>query len=464
MPSRFLVPSIDAGGGLPAGNLILNAPVSSTVYTGGGRTFNGSTQYFDRASHASHNLGTGDVLLSVMVLRNGTGNKPICAKYQNGTNYWQLEFTAGNVLHFIAVAGGATLIDVTSITAITSTTAWYHVLVAIDRSVASGCKIYVNNIDDTQTNQVSSVDNIDNTGVFWVGTGSNGSIYFPGTLSTLGIGKPTDVTTITTAAALSLFNFRNGKQYNDITAAERTDWNLTSYYDLTEISGDAIERVGAINLTDNNVITAGNGPAEAIAQDETANANHGQLIGFSAAQQITSWTPAVADGSYTVTVEDGQGSNDGTMTNFADVDAARSGNVPMGYLASVMDGQGSSDGLMTGFAAHDRYADVFALALVDESLLFDGADDYVNCGTIANFGTSNQTITAWIKPTSTIGATKHGIFSTMGGGTSGVIFALMDGGAGDKLYAEAYDGTNNPNGYSTTVLASNVAHHVAHNS
>ena len=298
MASQFLVPAIDAGGGLPLLNLVLNAPVSSNAYIGGGRVFNGTTQYFSRASHASHNLGTGDVLISTMFLRNGTGNKPICAKYQDGSNYWQLEFTAGNVLHFIAVIGASTLIEITGTTAITSTTSWYHVAVAIDRSAAGGCKIYLNNVDDTAAGAVTSISTIDNTGAFWVGTGTNGTIYFPGTLTTFGIAKPTDVTTIVTAAVLSLYNFRNGKQYNDITAAERTAWNLTSYYDLNEISGNAVERIGAINLTDNASVTAGNGPAEAIAQDETANAHHGALLGFSAAQQITAWTtdvPAVDD-------------------------------------------------------------------------------------------------------------------------------------------------------------------------
>jgi len=280
---------------LPTGNLILNAPASSNAYTGGDRTFNGTTQYLSRAAHASHNLATGDAVLSGMVQRAAAGNLAICGKYQDASNYWKLEFDAANKVHFIAVIATVTLIEITSTTAITSTTDWNHIAVLIDRSAASGCKIYVNNSDDTAAGAVTSASTINNTGAFQLGADGNGALFFSGSLATFGIAKPTDVTTITTAAVLSLYNYRNGKTYNNITAAERTAWNLTSYYDLGEVSGNAIERVGSpgIDLTDNGSVTAGNGPAEAIAQDESANANHGQLVGFTAAQQITAWSPDV---------------------------------------------------------------------------------------------------------------------------------------------------------------------------
>ncbi len=670
--------SLGLGGGyggsiaLPTENLILDAPAGTGGVVGGARTFNGTDELFSRAAHASHNLGTGDVLLSGMVQRGAAGNKAICGKYQDANNLWKLEFDANNKIHFAAVKSGSPIIDIASATAYTSTTAWYHVFLALDRSSASGCKLYVNAVDDTQTNQgliwsslgqqfsetyiysmisfgggiclagtsgtglilrstdsgatwsnlgqqgsetlifafaslgggiclagtypgglilrstdsgatwsslgqqfsqsevicfaslgggiclagtygdglilrstdsgatwsnlgqqfsqveirslvslgggiclagtaaglilrstdsgatwsnlgqqfsqsyiyslaslgggiclagtypgglilrstdsgatwsslgqqfsqtyisslvslgsgiclagtstgglilrstdsgatwsslgqqfsqtsiaafgsvgggicitgtypgglilrsivqVTSASDIDNTGAFQLGADGNGALFFQGSLATFGIAKPTDVTSITTAAVASLDNLRNGKTWNNISAAERTAWNVTSYYDLSEISGNALEEVADIDLTDNGSVGAGNGPAEAIAEDTgSVGTNHGQLLGFSAAQQITAWNPVTPDGSYTATVVDPNSANNGTMIGFADVDTART-------------------------------TDVSPLCAVSQSIKFDGVNDYIEGPTIAaaSFAKTPFAVSFWVKPNS----------------------------------------------------------------
>ena len=82
--------------------------------------------------------------------------------------------------------------------------------------------------------------------------------------------------------------------------------------------------------------------------------------------------------------------------------------------------------------------------------------DYLDAGTdpSVEFGTSDFTFLAEIKPDAVADGSKAGIVSTLGVAAAGYIFAYRASG-GNKLYIETYDGAQNPNGFSTGVITPN---------
>jgi hypothetical protein len=142
---------------------------SDQCSTGGSRDFNGTNDNFTRASNAAYNFGIGDILLSLYFYFDSAGGR-LVQKYQDSTNYWRLELDLSNKLHFIAVVGGVTKIEVQGTTVITTTGQWYHVALVVDRDSIANTKIYLDGVDDTSGTPTVSVDNIDNTGAISMGS------------------------------------------------------------------------------------------------------------------------------------------------------------------------------------------------------------------------------------------------------------------------------------------------------
>jgi hypothetical protein len=93
-------------------------------------------------------------------------------------------------------------------------------------------------------------------------------------------------------------------------------------------------------------------------------------------------------------------------------------------------------------------------------LRFNGSNNYIDAGnnSILQFGTSNFTIQAWVKPLSNSDGAKRGIVSTLGHSSAGYVLAYR---GSNQLYLETFDGGGNPNGYSTNSLTPNQWNHVA---
>lgn len=218
------------------------------LYTGGARQFYASDKTYGlAASSSAYNFATGDVFFSVWLYRDSTGNQVVLAKYEDSSNYWKLEITAGHKVQFVAVEGGVTQISVIGTTSLSSTGTWYHVCVSIDRSSAAGCKIWVNGSNDTSGTPTTSGTDIDNTGSLYIAQAGDASLFFDGRLQCVLVARPSDVTIIDSDAVASLYGERQPKQYGSITSAERTAWNVTAHYNCNEGSrtDDILDQVGS---------------------------------------------------------------------------------------------------------------------------------------------------------------------------------------------------------------------------
>ncbi len=214
---------------------------SSDAYTTGALSFLASDLgVFQAAANTVHDLTTDDILISFWVNLQDTGTSAanVLSKIADASNQWTCVITANETIQFRAEVGGVEKILVESTTTLTVDD-WYHVLICVDRTNASNCKIYLNGVDDTSGTPTVSADSITNTGTFEIGASDSGSVadYH---LSKIMLGLPSDVSAIEAAAVTSLYNFGDGKTYDQLTTDEQSDFGISSgfAYNCNE-TGDA---------------------------------------------------------------------------------------------------------------------------------------------------------------------------------------------------------------------------------
>lgn len=117
----------------------------------------GSTEYLSKTFGSA---GTSNKIfsLSFWVRRGGTGTtQQVMMADAGGGNEDMLGFTTGNLLQFFHSGTPG----ITGTTAITSTTTWYHVLLAVDTSqatAASRVRIYINGTEESYTGSAPALD------------------------------------------------------------------------------------------------------------------------------------------------------------------------------------------------------------------------------------------------------------------------------------------------------------------
>jgi len=125
------------------------------------------SNHLETADNAALDLGTGDFVINVNVRRATTGNQVIMSKYQDANNYWKLEFNSSHYVHFYAIAGGTHAIDlIASTTACSSTSTAYHIQLAVDRSSADNCRLFVNGVSQSFSVSPYSTDEKVTNGTF----------------------------------------------------------------------------------------------------------------------------------------------------------------------------------------------------------------------------------------------------------------------------------------------------------
>tara|TARA_B100000446_G_scaffold186095_1_gene211555 strand:- start:1271 stop:1594 length:324 start_codon:yes stop_codon:yes gene_type:complete len=92
----------------------------------------------------------------------------IAGKYQDKNNYWLYEVTSGDKLHFIALAGGATVVEVIGATSLLVRT-FYGAAVAVDRNSTANTKFYLNGIAEVSGTPTVAATDLSNTGAFALG-------------------------------------------------------------------------------------------------------------------------------------------------------------------------------------------------------------------------------------------------------------------------------------------------------
>lgn len=129
----------------------------ASVSTAKAVDLDGSTEYLSKTFGGA---GTSNKIftLSFWVRRGGTGTlQSVIMADAGGGNEDTLVFTSGNLLQFYKT-GSATIAGTT---AITSTTTWYHVLLAVDTSqatAASRVRIYINGTEESYTGSAPALD------------------------------------------------------------------------------------------------------------------------------------------------------------------------------------------------------------------------------------------------------------------------------------------------------------------
>jgi hypothetical protein len=110
---------------------------------GNGITFDASDDYVQVADNATirFNSGTQDFSIFTWVKRAGTGSTGILQKLDGGNDGYAFRFLVTNLLRFQLNA-----ISITSTTALTSTTDWYHVGVVVNRQ--GNAQLYINGVPD----------------------------------------------------------------------------------------------------------------------------------------------------------------------------------------------------------------------------------------------------------------------------------------------------------------------------
>ncbi len=134
--------------------------------------------------------------------------------------------------------------------------------------------------------------------------------YFDGRISKVGFFKPSDISAQASSIISTTYNGGITTQYGKLTAAFKTDSGLSNWYDLNEYDGNAIDAHGTSDWTDNNTVTSAIGPGTDKIADESSNANHGTITGFTNTGDIVSTdVPSALAGSLDYSMK-GDGADD----------------------------------------------------------------------------------------------------------------------------------------------------------
>jgi len=172
-------------GGLPDG---ISSPLGISQYIA-----RPDTDYIEMGNVL--NIGANNISIGLWVKRASFGTQQALIAKTNGngpsTGYGYLfSIDLFNYPHFYMASGGAnfgddSVFDVASNLTITDSTAWHYLLVSVDRSDNTHCKMYVDGIDRTGVirGNISSVANVTNALNLHFGTESDDNYSFSGFMS-----------------------------------------------------------------------------------------------------------------------------------------------------------------------------------------------------------------------------------------------------------------------------------------
>ena len=133
---------------------------------------------------------------------------------------------------------------------------------------------------------------------------------YDGRMATLGVFKPTDISSQAASIVSTTYYGGAGTQYGKLTTAFKTASGLTNWHDMNEYDGNAVDAEGSSDWTDNNTVTSAIGPGTDKIVDESGNANHGTITGYTNTGDIVSTdVPSALAGSLDYSMEF-DGSND----------------------------------------------------------------------------------------------------------------------------------------------------------
>ena len=228
------------------------------VSTGGSRQFTAANlEYFSIADNAA--LSTGDIDFSLfgwIYLDTKASNKALISKYETTGNQREYSVRYDQPLDRFVVQvsndGIATVTKADNNLGSPAVGNWYFVVVEHD-SVANTLSIQANNGTIDSVAHTTGV--FDGTAPVHIGASdiSAAPYYMDGRIARVGFRKAT----LSTAERSQLYNSGGGMFYNDLPSGLLT--SLISYWNLNEVSGNAIDNHSTNDLADQATVTSADG-------------------------------------------------------------------------------------------------------------------------------------------------------------------------------------------------------------
>jgi len=376
-----------------------------TIKTGGARQFDTTNSEFFNGTVPGV-TATGTI---AMWLRPESNSVRIASIRTDNDNHIELYYDSNNLR--VDVTHNGTLENNINESNAYAANTWTFVLITWG---ASGVYIY-------RDNSLVASDATDVTDVVFgasppikIGAGLT-VVEFDGRISKAGVWSAE----LDSDARTALFSNGNGLSYAGLSAALKSD--LLAYYNLNEASGNAIDAHGSNDLTDNNTVTAADGPTVEIAAD-IEGSNPGVLTGFAAPS--TAWSSDSPKDTFNPTAQDTSGeSNHCRLVGYDINDSTR-----------AEDNHGSATG---------------------KSMPTNGTDQYVSIGQPADlqFSTEDFDVTMYVKRG---GTGRDGFFGQSdSSGNNNTIRMLIEFNASNVLRFIGYDGTTTQEILGSTVTDSN---------
>jgi len=237
-------------------------------------------EYLSISDNASLSTGDIDYFVACNAYLDDKANfRTFMSKGTSGDLEYWLGYDTSNRIVFTVYSGNSVRGTVSANTFGSVPTGIYMNIMAYHDAVNNQVGISINGgtFDTAATTGAAS----DSAGAFEIGRGQG--LYHNGRIDSAVFGKSPSggISAIKTAIRDSFYNSGLGKQYNDITSSEKTDWGMVSWWDLDEESGTRRDAHGTNHLTDNNTVTTAPGIEGALARDinyaaqfTAANAEH----------------------------------------------------------------------------------------------------------------------------------------------------------------------------------------------
>jgi hypothetical protein len=211
----------------------------------------------------SINPGTSDFAICGWVYLDDTsGNKQLISNGagSNGQNGFSIYTNGGDVKMYFNDSVQGTRVSKTYTSGITATT-WFFWLMNFDRD--GNAELFVNNVSKGSldiSGHAGSLDPAEKLAIGGLYDSSleemNGRIcrtmWFTGLLNS--------------TARTALYNDGEGLAYADLTAHQKSDWNLYAAWDGDEISGNLLDQHGSNDMADIGTVTSAEGPEATVAK------------------------------------------------------------------------------------------------------------------------------------------------------------------------------------------------------
>jgi hypothetical protein len=313
------------------------------VYTDNAVEFTANDKAILTSTGSAWEVGATDFSFDFWVYRQTTGTQCVFNMGLDADNRITALFGAGNKLVVEGYAATTLVISMGS-TAVPAVGTWNNYAIVCDRDSAAGCQIYYNGVSSLVGTPTSSTLPSSVIGKFELGH-LNGLAYFNGRLDSFGFWN----TALSSTLVASLFGASLGKNYADLSTAEKT--NLVAWHNFSESGGTR---------------TPANGTNAVLVQSFT------QAIGY---------TPALLNGDFETS-----GTNGGLATNtttysrqrgssLAEIVTIQPHGLSSGNIATTTGFAAGSSWNVTNFTVigSSEYSFTFESPLGDEGLTLDSS-------------------------------------------------------------------------------------------